>query len=442
MPSHCILILLDGLGDRSFSCLGYKTPLQAAHTPHLDTLARIGANGLFHADRPGMALPSENAHFSLFGYELDEFPGRGALEALGAGVEISVDDVAVLAHLASVKVKDNTLILQKGRPDASSDVISALIQDVFHYEYEEIKFCFKHTSGLNGILILKGTVSPYFTDSDPVLEGNCLIEIQPLQDFEKDLAAIKTARALKKYLIWCHKKLSGNQANSIKNSRGAVPINALVTQRPGRLKTVQSFKNRWGLKGLSISSGLIYWGLSAFLGIDVMKARETDNIEGDFAERLKLAMESKNKYDFIHVHTKAPDVAAHTKNPYAKIAAIEALDRGLGKIIDSLLNDKESLIIITSDHSTPSSGKLVHSGEPVPLLIVGEGVRRDSIKSFDEVNCAGGSLGFVHGKEFMYLVLNYLDRAKLTGLMDTPVDQAFWPGETKPFRLENQNQKW
>lgn len=133
MPSYCILILLDGLGDRSFSCLGYKTPLQAAHTPHLDTLARIGANGLFHADRPGMALPSENAHFSLFGYELYEFPGRGALEALGAGVEISVDDVAVLAHLASVKVKDNTLILQKGRPDASSDVISALIQDIFHY---------------------------------------------------------------------------------------------------------------------------------------------------------------------------------------------------------------------------------------------------------------------------------------------------------------------
>jgi len=124
-------------------------PLFRQHIHHawIPWQGRIGANGLFHADRPGMALPSENAHFSLFGYELDEFPGRGALEALGAGVEISVDDVAVLAHLASVKVKDNTLILQKGRPDASSDVISALIQDVFHYEYEEIKFCFKHTRG-------------------------------------------------------------------------------------------------------------------------------------------------------------------------------------------------------------------------------------------------------------------------------------------------------
>ena len=436
MPSHCILILLDGLGDRSFSCLGYKTPLQAAHTPYLDTLARIGANGLFHADRPGIALPSENAHFSLFGYELDEFPGRGALEALGAGVKISVDDVAVLAHLASVKVKDNTLILQKGRPDASSDVISALIQDIFHYEYEEIKFCFKHTSGLNGILILEGKVSPYFTDSDPILGGNPLIEIQPLQDFEKDPVAKKTTIALKNYLIWSHNKLSGNKVNSIRNLNGSVPINALVTQRPGRLKTVQPFKNRWGLKGLSISSGLIYWGLSAFLGIDVIKARETNDIEGDFAERLKLGVKSKDKYNFIHVHTKAPDVAAHTKNPYAKIAAIESLDRGIGKVVDSLINDRDAIIIITSDHSTPSSGKLVHSGEPVPLLILGEGVRRDSIKSFDEVGCAGGSLGLVRGKELMYLVLNYLDSAKLQGLMDTPVDQAFWPGEYKPFRLE------
>ena len=49
MPSRCIVLLLDGLGDRSFASLGDKTPLQAAHTPNLDALAKRGANGLFHA---------------------------------------------------------------------------------------------------------------------------------------------------------------------------------------------------------------------------------------------------------------------------------------------------------------------------------------------------------------------------------------------------------
>ncbi len=54
----------------------------------------------------------------------------------------------------------------------------------------------------------------------------------------------------------------------------------------------------------------------------------------------------------------------------------------------------------------------MHSGEPVPLVIAGEGVRVDKIRQFDKVSAAGGGLGFVRGREFMYLVLNYLERSK------------------------------
>ena len=56
MPSKCILILLDGLGDRAYVNLGHKTPLQAAETPNFDRLARLGSNGLFHGKRQGLAL--------------------------------------------------------------------------------------------------------------------------------------------------------------------------------------------------------------------------------------------------------------------------------------------------------------------------------------------------------------------------------------------------
>lgn len=69
------------------------------------------------------------------------------------------------------------------------------------------------------------------------------------------------------------------------------------------------------------------------------------------------------------------------------------------------------------------------------MTIVGEGVRRDNVKSFDEVNCATGALGTMRGKEFMLLVLNYLNRCKLRGIMQTPHDQAFWPGDYELFRL-------
>ncbi|MFH1674296.1 MAG: alkaline phosphatase family protein [Pseudomonadota bacterium] len=436
MPSRCILILLDGLGDRSFSCLGGKTPLQAAHTPHLDALAGQGANGLFHADRMGVALPSENAHFSLFGYDRDEFPGRGVLEAMGAGIEVSADDVYILAHLVGVTERSGTLVLQKDRPRAEPSEVSAIVQAIASYEYDGIRFHFRPTHGLDGILTLTGPVSPYVTDTDPMWEGHPLTEVQPWRSFAKDIAAQTTARALKQHLVWCYERLVNHPVNQSRQLRGAAPINAVATQRPGRLRTVQSFKSRWGLRGLSISSGLVYWGLCTFLGMDIVKARETGDIGKDFAERLKLARDGLKEYDLIHVHTKAPDTAAHTKNPHTKKAAIEALDHGLGEALGPLMSDPETLIVVTSDHSTPSAGPLIHSGEPVPIVIAGEGVRRDAIERFDEIHCAGGALGLVRGNEFMYLLLNYLDRAKLRGIMDTPDDQAFWPGDSKPFRVE------
>jgi 2,3-bisphosphoglycerate-independent phosphoglycerate mutase len=58
------------------------------------------------------------------------------------------------------------------------------------------------------------------------------------------------------------------------------------------------------------------------------------------------------------------------------------------------------------------------------------------VQAFDEINAAGGALGPVRGRELMYLILNHLDRAKLQGLMDSPVDQPYWPALSEPFRLD------
>ena len=100
------------------------------------------------------------------------------------------------------------------------------------------------------------------------------------------------------------------------------------------------------------------------------------------------------------------------------------------------MDDPELLIIVTADHSTPSAGPLIHSGEPVPLTFFGQGVRRDNVRRFDEISTAAGALGCVRGKELMYLILNHLDRSKLQGIMDTPIDQPFWPGNYEPFKIK------
>ncbi len=435
MSRCCILVLLDGLGDRSYKELGGKTPLQAAFTPHLDRFCAEGGNGYLWALRPGIALPSENAHFAIFGYEQQEFPGRGYLEALGGQTGVGRDEVALLAHFASLVPENNTLRLVKHRPQSSEEEADALSAAVGSFESDGIAIRYHQTKGLDGVVIMHGPVSPAITDSDPLEINSPLVEVEPLAALSSDIKADNTARALKQYLVWCHETLSALPLNTGRMKMGIEPVNGLVTQRAGKWRGVAPFSDRWGLKGVSLSSGLMYWGLAFFLGMDKVEVADGKDPGKDLADRLRRALELRHDYDFIHVHTKAPDAAAHSKNPLNKVDAIESLDRGLGQVIDRLLDD-EIVLVITADHSTPSAGPMVHSGESVPFTVAGPGIRCDLVRMFDEVSCTAGALGRISGSDFMYLVLNWLDRAKLQGLMDTPVNQPFWPGKRTAFRMK------
>jgi len=395
----------------------------------------MGANGLLHCGLPGTALPSENAHFELFGYHQHEFPGRGYLEALGAGIEASDGETAFLAHLSMLEARNNSLLLVKDRPRLSDEEAAPFLQSVAEYRHENISCRLTQTKSVDAILVLGPDSSHRVTDTLPFFDGQPLIEPQPLAECRHDPLARQTAAALKSYLVWCHRTLSRHPLNMERQQQGRRPLNGLVTLRPGRKITVENFRQRWGMRGLSISSGLLYRGLGRFLGLAVRQTEDIGNPGRDFEERLQLALAMRQSHDFIHVHTKAPDDAAHTKNYRTKVEVIESLDRGIGRIIDSLL-DVNTLLIITSDHSTPSSGPLIHSGEPVPIAMVGSGVRQDKVVRFNEVDCADGILGFMQGGNLMHTVLNGLDRIKLVGLRDTPADQPFWPGTRTPFRLE------
>jgi 2,3-bisphosphoglycerate-independent phosphoglycerate mutase len=431
---RCILVILDGLGDRAHPVLNGRTPLQAAHTPHLDQLAAQGMNGLYHPCLQGIPLSSEIAHFLIFGYDLEEFPGRGYIEAVGSGIEVDDKEVVLLCHVCSVIEEDNTLILVKERPPVTESELSIFLKEVSPYTKDNITFRFVSTKGADGFLVISGQVSPAITDSNPIAEGRPLISIQPL---DASPEARKTASALNHYLRWIYKRLSSHSFNNDRKKEQLPPINILATQRAGGKRHLEPFFERWGLKGLSIAASPVYWGLCQEVGIDSIKVKESGDPEKDLRERLRQAHEAE-AYDFIHVHTKMPDEAAHTKNPLHKQEVIEALDRAMAFAVQNMVPDPETLLVVTADHSTPSTGTLIHSGETVPLVMVGRNPRHDTVMAFNEIDCAGGGLGIVKGKELMYLILNFLDRAKMKGLMDTPVDQPYTPGQYRPLTLDGE----
>src|SRR5213594_978523 len=114
------LVVLDGLGDIATESTGWRTPLEAAHTPTLDALAKRSAMGRMIPVAPGITPGSGPGHLGLFGYDPLEFEvGRGVIEALGLGIDLKAGDVAARANFCSLDAKGIVTDRRAGRIDTS-----------------------------------------------------------------------------------------------------------------------------------------------------------------------------------------------------------------------------------------------------------------------------------------------------------------------------------
>jgi 2,3-bisphosphoglycerate-independent phosphoglycerate mutase len=172
-------------------------------------------------------------------------------------------------------------------------------------------------------------------------------------------------------------------------------------------------------------------GLATTVGLEPVEAGETDDPTSDLKRRLELVGERLEAGDtFVFSHLKATDEAGHTKDPAVKQATIEALDAALGD-----LPTDRAIVCVTGDHATPAYPDVIHSGDPVPLVVAGPGVRADPVTSFGELDCAAGILGQLRGPDLMPVLLNAADRPLFLGSRPTPFEGADgYPSILEPLR--------
>ena len=217
---RCILVILDGLGDHGHTVFGGQTPLQAAITPNLDRLAALGMNGLYHSYLQGVAMPSEIAHFLMFGYDLVDFPGRGYLEAVGENIPLSPKDVALLGRIFTVREHQQHLILEVEDPEVEAKTCLILQQDIKKYSTAGVDVEFIPTKGIQGLVIVRGEVSPDITDSNPIHESRSLMQVLPIQGKEQNECVGRTCQALNEYLLWAYRRLTRHPLNQARLSPG------------------------------------------------------------------------------------------------------------------------------------------------------------------------------------------------------------------------------
>ena len=105
-----LYVVLDGLGDTPIAELGNKTPLEAAKTPNMDSLAKKGRLGLVYTVGKDIAPESDVAVISILGYEADKlYTGRGPLEAFAEGLDIRDGDLAYRVNFATKDINSDKI---------------------------------------------------------------------------------------------------------------------------------------------------------------------------------------------------------------------------------------------------------------------------------------------------------------------------------------------
>lgn len=417
-----IVLLLDGVGDRTFVELGGKTPLEYAKTPNLDMLCKKAETGIMVPWRQGVPLGTEMAHFILFGYDPSKYPGRTVIDAQGEGLTIEKGRVYMRTSWAWTEKLNGGFMLRDRFTQELSKEEAMELSRALPKEFQGCRFEWVFSYDSHGFLVMEGEdLSSMISDADPFYKDQHVMKIEPFEtDDEK---AVRTAGIMNRYLLECSRVLYGHEINARRMAAGMQPANFLMIKWAAEHSSVTPFHRQNGMEGAVLGQSRLMRGLAQMLGMEYIKY-----------DTLETAIETaiEGDWDFVHVHTKAPDEAAHTKNPFNKVKAIEGIDERIGRLAEAL---EDTLLIVTGDHSTPSGGALIHSGEPVPIMFIGEGLRVDDVESFGERSCAKGSIR-MNGTDLIPMILNMTDRAKLCHLRSGPRDILYTPQQVNKLEAE------
>ena len=378
--------------------LGGKTPLEAARTPNLDFLAERGICGLIDPFYfPWQKYPrSDTAHLALFGYNPKRYYlGRGPYEAAGLGMRAKEGDVALRVNFATVDKNLKIVDRRAGRISNKKSLVKALSG----MEISGVKFLIGDSLGHRAVLILRGeNISQKISPNDIKKTGIKVRKIIPLKKSKK---AQFTAQVLNQFLEKSHRILESHSLNKKRKKKGLLPANYLLLRGAGKLKKVPSFLERYKLKAVCVAAGHVYKGVAKILGMDLIKVKgATGYINTNLKGKTSAVKRSLKKYDFVFCHIKGTDVLAEDGDFLGKKKFIEKIDKSL----KSILNLKNTLIVVTADHSTCSELKR-HSLEPVPVLIFG--AKKDAVKNFSERDCKKGKLGKFPQLKLMLKILKY-----------------------------------
>lgn len=423
-PGHRALIVLDGLADRPHPETGGKSPVEAARTPNLDRLVRIGRLGDVVLIGPGVAPESDAGVLALLGYDPEhDSPGRGVLEAEGVGISLRPGDIALRLNFATIDGTGQVVDSRVGRSLSTEEAkeLAKALTDADLLGGEGIRAEVRATVGHRGVLWLHPTdgrpLSPEISNADPFYErvgglGQALKpaepRLRPVVPLAPGEAGERAAAAVNLFLASAAKVLAGHPVNARRALRGRKIASGLLVRNAGALPAtpLTPFAVRHGFRGAAVTEMPVERGIARLLGLtDLFVGPMGADRDAALRERAKVTRDALQQHPFVYVHLKGPDEPGHDGNALLKQEIIEALDRSFfGPFLDGL-DLARHRIAVTADHATPCLLR-GHSDDPVPLLVAGRNVAPEPspASKFSESSAARGALGHRRGAEVLRLL--------------------------------------
>lgn len=396
-----IIVLGDGMADYPIPELDHKTPLMVANKPAMDSIAQSGRTGLLQTIPPDMPTGSAVANLSVLGYDPHQtFQGRGVLEAASLGIELSQNDMAMRVNLISV---ENNRIRSHSADHITNEEARQLIYDLQKY-FQDFKIQIYRGLSYRHVLVIPGgdarlKCAPPHDHLDQSVDA---LLVESLTSDAKE-----TADLLNQLIHESHTFLQSHPLNIKRKQAGKLPANMLWPWSPGKKPQMQTFQERFGIKGAAISAVDLIKGLAIYAGMDVIPVKGATGLyDTNYENKADACLQTLKDHDLVFVHVEAPDEAGHAQNVELKIKCIEDLDRRLlQRILDGLMNGvTETVVAILPDHPTPIAHG-AHTREPVPVAIMDPRMEPDLVGCFDEESVKSGSLGLLKGSKFIETVL-------------------------------------
>ena len=413
-----VYVLLDGIGDLPHSSLNDLTPLEAAYTPNLDSLARKGAMGTVISVGKGIAPQSDIAVFNMLGYSFKDgsYVGRGVIESIGCSIDFRDGDLALRGNFATVDDRLKILDRRAGRNIGieEAQVVCNMLRDNIKFSDKDASIDLEPTVAHRVVVRFrhnKMKLSDKISNTDPAydkVDGMGIAKsanaedmyVQKSEPQENTEQAKIAAKLLNEFTTQVVQLLRQHPVNRARVAAGKKPMNCILARDSGnKYPNVESINKRQGIEVGCIVDMPVEIGISKVLNMKMFRGGGIN----DYEEKAKVAAKSLDRVNAIYVHIKGPDEFGHDGDARGKKKNIEDIDkRFFGTLIEELRSD--ALVVVSADHSTPCIKK-GHSDDPVPLLISGNKVEQDGSARFTESYGKRGRLGLLMGADVLETTL-------------------------------------